>query len=130
MLKGWAINFHKNVVADLDDMVRSHGQEEPIEGRVVQPTQCNSVLDNGFALWLRIRHDVCSVQQLSMPQAAKGTLVLVCAENTLAECSLMQSTPGQGRDVFSSNLCNPSLGFLWPRKGVEVDGVFDRDRED
>ena len=127
VLKGGAIDFHKNVGADLDDVVRSDRQEEPIKGRVVQPTQSNSVRDNRFALRLRIRHDVGRVQQLNVPQTAKSALILVRAENALAECPLMQSTSGQRRDVFSSEFRDPSHGFLWQRKRTRVDGIVDRD---
>ena len=93
MLKGRAINFLKNVGADFDDVVRSHRQEKSIKRRMVQSTQGNSVPDNRFAFRLCIRHDVGRIQQLTMPQTAKSALILVCAENPLAERPLMQSTP-------------------------------------
>ena len=38
VLKCRAIDFFQNVGANLDDMVRSHCQEKPIEGRMVQST--------------------------------------------------------------------------------------------
>ncbi len=66
VLKCRAIDFLENIGAYLDDVIRSHGQEEPVKGGMMQSTKRNSIANHRLTLRLRIRQDVGRVKQLTM----------------------------------------------------------------
>ena len=67
------------------------------------------------------------IKQLTVSQTTEGTLMLVGAKNTLAECPLVQSTPCQGRDISASNVGNPPGGLSRLRKDIHLGGIVNLD---
>ena len=53
---------------------------------------------------------MCGIKQLSVPQAAEGTLMSVCLEYTFAECSLVQPSARQRSDILPAGLSNSAMG--------------------
>ena len=129
VLKCRAVALLKNVGTNNDDSVWSHGQKESVEGRVVQPAKRDSVSDDRFTLWFRIRQDVGRLKQFAVPQATEGALIPISEKNPLAERPLMQTATGQRRDVPSPNFSYAACGRLRLRKEIGVDCVINRHRK-
>ncbi len=79
VLKGRPIGLLQNVGPDLNNVVRPHSQEEPIEGRVVQSAQRDPILYDRLTLRLGVRDYMRGVEQFTVPQPAERTLISVCA---------------------------------------------------
>ena len=95
----WAVVFLEDRWPNLDDVVRSHGKEEAIEGSVVELAQREAVADDRLALGIAVGGDVRGVEQFEVPKATEGAPVLVGTEDSFAERHLMQPTPEGRRDV-------------------------------
>ena len=67
-----AVRFGEDGRADLDDIVGSDGEEEPIERGVMEFAQRDAVADHRLTLGVAVGGDVRRVQELLVAQPAEG----------------------------------------------------------
>ncbi len=80
-----AVRFGEDGRADLDDVVGSDGEEEPIERGVVELAQGDAVADHRLALGVAVWRDVRRVQELLVAQPAEGAALGVGAKYPLTQ---------------------------------------------
>jgi hypothetical protein len=67
----------------------------PIEGRVMQLAERESVGNDRLAVRLRVAAYVRGIEQFHVPQTTERALLAICAQHTLAEDLLMQPAAEQ-----------------------------------
>ena len=91
-----AVNQHRpillleDVTTDLDDSVRAHANEQPVECGVVELAERKSVRYPRVSAWFTVGHDVGGVEQLVVPEAAKRALSSVRSKHPFPESPLMK----------------------------------------
>lgn len=92
--------LREDVVAYHDPVVvRPDGEEQGVEGRMVELAEGDAVLDPRLAQLLPVRHDVGRVEELRVAQAAEGALLSVRPEHPLPERALVKPPADQRGDV-------------------------------
>ena len=77
-----AVRLAEDRRADLDDVVRSDGEEEPIERGVMELAQRDAVADDRLTLGVAVGRDVRRVEKLLVAQPAQGAALGVRADLT------------------------------------------------
>ena len=98
------VRLLENRSPDFDRVVRPNGQEEAVEGGVMQLAQRQSVTDDRIALVLRILNDVRRVEQFLMPKVADGALHAIGIEHLLTKRLLMEPPADRRSHVLPSYL--------------------------
>jgi len=104
VLQHWPVDLAQEVGADLNDLVRSDAEDARVVGGVVDLAQCEAVPHDRDTCFLRVRHDMCGVEQLAVTQGAYRASRLVGAHHGRAKDGLMQSPLGL-RDDVAAKLC-------------------------
>ena len=129
VLKGGAIDLIEYVGAHLDDVIRPYSKEKLVEGSMMQPAERYPVANYWFPLRFRVRDDMGGVQQLPVAESTEGTLISIGSKDTLPECTLMQSSPRQGRDVLPAHISNLTKFPRGLGKEIGMDSIVNGDGE-
>lgn len=81
----------KNVVANLDDEVRTHTENVAVERGMVQLAKGQAVGNRRFTFRMAIGEDVRAVEQLPMTKTANCARFSVRPEHSCAKAMLMKS---------------------------------------
>jgi hypothetical protein len=100
--QGGPILLFENIPAYLQHIIRPESQEVAIECGVVQRAQGEPVPHKRFSGGLRVRHDMCGIQEFFVTQTAEGALTLICFQNPLTEGTLMKSHTHNACDVHTA----------------------------
>ena len=77
--EGRAIPLDQDIGPDFDDVVGSHANKEPVEGRVVQSAKGKSVGDIGLSPSFRVGNDVRGVKEFVVSELAQRALMSISA---------------------------------------------------
>ncbi len=113
----------QDVRSNLEDIVRTKAEELPIEGAMMESTECKPVTHDWLPFRVGIRDNVRRVKQLFMTQAAEGALPLIGLEHPLAESPLVHADPNGCGDV------GPACSIKVFEHGVRFCGRPCRDKQ-
>lgn len=110
------ISLVKEITANFNCVIRPYADEVPIECRVVQRAQCQSIAHDRMPLGIRIRKDVRGVEQFVVPKATEGALPVIRIKNSLAKCALVKPHPCDSGCVPTASqflfVASEELGWL------------------
>ena len=119
------VDFIKNVLAHLDDQIRTDADDVAVEGSVVQLAQCQPIRDHRFAPHMGIRENVGGIEQLHVVEAAHCAGLPIGTEHAVAEGELMNSVTRQSGQVAPPGIVDHVDGQIRP----EHLGIIHRDGE-
>ena len=83
------VPFTEDVRPNFDDVVRRHSYDMPVECRVMEDAQRKSVPHGWHAERVHVCHDVSGLEELVSSKAADRAVMLVGADDPLAELALV-----------------------------------------
>jgi hypothetical protein len=69
-----SVGLLEDVLANLDDEIRTNPDDVAVEGSVMQLAQRDAVGNDGITAWLPVRNDVGSIEQLFVPELGKVSM--------------------------------------------------------
>jgi len=93
VLEHWTVHLPQQRAVDADLEPRSDAEEIPVEGRMVNLAQGQSIRNDRIATKLCVTDDVRSIEQFGMSQSAHRTRRTVRIEHLLTEDGLMETLP-------------------------------------
>src|SRR5215470_7671716 len=109
------IFFLEDVPADLHHEVWAYAENVPIEGRMVDLAECETVRDHWVSPRVTVVNDVRRFEQLCVAKTTYGATLSIGAQDSSAERFLVDTSLGDYRDVFTYQDVR-GLGYAFARE--------------